>query len=102
MANVNSVIILKAIKATEYMGYMSWYGHRLELPFHLVEQNREVFTRKSSFVVIFFLAGDLVGIVCCLGAFNREEDVVFGYVHFINSECCILSIRTHGSQMTFV
>ena len=77
-------------------------GHRLELPFHLVDQNREVFTRKSSFVVIFILAGDLVGIVCCLGAFNREEDVVFGYVHFINTECCILSIRTHGSQMTFV
>ena len=48
------------------------------------------------------LAGDLVGIVCCLGAFNREVDVVFGYVHFINTECCILSIRTHGSQMTFV
>ena len=40
---------------------------------------------KSSFVVIFILAGDLVGIVCCLGAFNREEDVVFGYVHFINT-----------------
>ena len=57
---------------------------------------------KSRFVVIFILAGDLVGIVCCLGAFNREEDVVFGYVHFINTECCILSIRTHGSQMTFV
>ena len=35
-------------------------GHRLELPFHLVDQNREVFKRKSSFVVIFFLAGDLV------------------------------------------
>ena len=35
-------------------------GHRLELPFHLVDQNREVFTRKSSFLVIFVLAGDLV------------------------------------------
>ena len=57
---------------------------------------------KSSFVVIFILAGVLVGIVCCLGAFNREEDVGFGYVHFINTECCILSIRTHGSRMTFV
>ena len=37
-----------------------------------------------------------------LCAFNREEDVVFGYVHFINTECCILSIRTHGSHLTFV
>ena len=40
--------------------------------------------------------------MCCLGAFNREEDVVFGYVHFINTECCILSIRTHGCQMPSV
>ena len=82
---------------------MHCHGHtpqlsvRLELPFHLVDQNMEVFI-----VVIFILAGDLVGIVCCLGAFNMEEDVVFGYVHFINTECRILSIRTHGSQMTFV
>ena len=74
-------------------------GHRLELPFHLVDQNREVFTRKSSFLVIFFLAGDLLWIVCCWSAFNRAEDVVFGYVHFINTECCILSIRTHGSHL---
>ena len=66
----------------------SGYGHRLELPFNLVEQIREVFMRKSSFLVIFFLTGDLVWIVCCLGAFNREEDVVFGYAHFINTECC--------------
>ena len=36
-------------------------GHRLELPFHLVDHNREVF------VVIFILAGDLVGIVCFIG-----------------------------------
>ena len=36
------------------------YGHRLELPFHLVDQNREVFTRKSNFLVIFVLVGDLI------------------------------------------
>ena len=36
--------------------------------------------------------------MCCLGAFNWEEDVVFGYVHFINTECCILSIRTQKSD----
>ena len=35
-------------------------GHRLELPFHLLDQNREVFTRKSSFLVIFVLAGDIL------------------------------------------
>ena len=79
------------------------WQHRLELPFHCVDQNREVFTQKSSFhVILFFLAGDLVWIVCCLLVFNREEDVVFVYVHFLNTECCILSTRTHGSQMTFV
>ena len=50
-------------------------------PFHLVEQNREVFTRKSSFVVIFVLAGELCVVWVHL---NREEDVVFGYMHFIN------------------
>ena len=36
--------------------------------------------------------------MCCWGAFNREEDVVFGYVHFINTECCILSIRTQSCK----
>ena len=75
-------------------------GNRLELPFHLVDENREIFTRKSRFLVISFLAGDLFLIVCGLSAFNREEDVVFGYVHFINIECCILSVRTHGSHLT--
>ena len=29
-------------------------GHRLELPFHLVDKNREVFTLKSSFLLYFF------------------------------------------------
>ena len=38
--------------------------------------------------------------MCCWSAFNREVDVVFGYVHFVNIECCILSVRTHGSHLT--
>ena len=36
----------------DHWAMIAEYGHRLELPFHLVEQNREVFTRKSSFLVI--------------------------------------------------
>ena len=27
--------------------------------------------------------------MCCWSDFNREEHAVFGYVHFINTECCI-------------
>ena len=36
--------------------------------------------------------------MCCWSDFNREDDVVFEYVHFINTECCILSIRTQKSD----
>ena len=80
------------------MSYVKQFGsdRPQKLPFHLVDQNREAFTQKSSFLVIFFW---LVIFLCCLSAFNREENVFFGYVHFINIECCILSIRTHGSQV---
>ena len=57
---------------------------------------------KNYFSCYFIFTGDFLWIVCCLSAFNREEDVVFGYVRFVNIECCILSIRTHGSHLTFV
>ena len=77
-------------------------GHRLELPSHLVEQNSEVFTLKSRFFLLFYFSLVIVFEVCCLSVFNREEDVVFGYVHFVNIEYCILSVRTHGIHMTFV
>ena len=40
------------------MAGANWPQTRVTFPFGY--QNREVFTRKSSFLVIFFLAGDLV------------------------------------------
>ena len=66
-------------------------GYRLELPSHLVDQNSEVFMRKKEFFFIFYFWLVIFFEVCILSIFNREEDVVFGYVHFVNIECCILS-----------
>ena len=41
---------------------------------------------REKLIFLLFLTGDLLGIVCCLSAFNREEDVVFGYVHFVHQD----------------
>ena len=72
--------------------------HRLELPSHLVEKylrEKVVFLLFYFWLVVFFE-------VCCSSVFNMEEDEGFGYVHFVNIECCILSVRTHGIHLTFV